>query len=434
MTTQSNKQTQNVKVVVNNKVGCCNDKKPRRKKPTPRPAPQPVLPIPVMQPWARGLPSQAVRPTIYAPSATMITPDNGLGGIPPYFEQKFTNQQATLEEMRKSIRQQFEDLQYELAARTVNREELEKLSQVVQNAEARAMNDVGLSVQGSSMPFLGGTPTSLSSAPSTFAMDTSRTTGATPPSSTSSSSALSPPNGGGSHSAYYAQPVAPGTSTESGLAMSGYSGFYPQAPPQQQGSAVTPPATSSGGSLNPVPQGGLTSIGSSPTPPVSQSSHSGTSLQRSSSDPTQYSSGMDMLSGVYNPLNAPLPGSSVGSRESDQLFGPEHVEEGIASPPSQIFGESTEGGQAGSRVGNQDHIHGEAGLAQQGSRAEGGNQHPYFSVLDLWMGYGNATTNAERRGLANQIRNIARANNVHPHYQLINIVDTFRQQLENEDA
>jgi len=144
-TKQSNKQTQNVKVVVNNNVkSCCDDKPKRRRKPTPKPPPpeEPAMPTPVMQPWAKGLPAQGVRPMIYAPQTTMIQPENGLSGIPPYFERQFTNQQAALDDMRQALREQFNSLHDELAVQYVNNSHLQNIAKGVEKLHKEALGEV----------------------------------------------------------------------------------------------------------------------------------------------------------------------------------------------------------------------------------------------------------------------------------------------------
>ncbi len=114
MTTQSNRQTQNVKVVVNNK-GCCE---PKRRKPRRRPKQTAELPpeevqmppVPPLQDFARGLSAYPVRPSLYAPVSTTIQMDGGLRQVPSYFEKQLTNQQLTLEQLQRTIEDQYGDL------------------------------------------------------------------------------------------------------------------------------------------------------------------------------------------------------------------------------------------------------------------------------------------------------------------------------------
>lgn len=104
---QSNKQSQSVKVVVNNKM-CCEEKRkrrPRRRTTTP-PEETPEdfqVPYTPMEQFTQGLSPYPVRPAVYAPLAQMIQPEFGLNQAPAYFDKQFTNQQATLEEMKKNM-------------------------------------------------------------------------------------------------------------------------------------------------------------------------------------------------------------------------------------------------------------------------------------------------------------------------------------------
>ena len=114
MPTQSNRQTQNVKVVVNNK-GCCE---PKRRKPRRRPKQSAELPpeevqmppVPPMKDFSRGLSAYPVRPSLYAPVSTTIQMDGGLRQVPSYFEKQLTNQQLTLEQLQRTIEDQYDDL------------------------------------------------------------------------------------------------------------------------------------------------------------------------------------------------------------------------------------------------------------------------------------------------------------------------------------
>lgn len=112
--TQTNSQTQNVKVVVNNK-GCCEPKrrKPRRRPKQPAELPPEEVqmpPVPPMKDFARGLSAYPVRPSLYAPVSTTIQMDGGLQQVPSYFEKQLTNQQLTLEQLQRTIENQYDDL------------------------------------------------------------------------------------------------------------------------------------------------------------------------------------------------------------------------------------------------------------------------------------------------------------------------------------
>lgn len=121
MPTQSNRQTQSVKVVVNNKMCCEERKKRRRPRRDPKrsqvsrrketskegdtlpPLEEVALPITPSPQFTKGLSAYPVRPTIYAPTTQMIQPQSGLNQVPLYFEKQFTNQQATLDELKKQL-------------------------------------------------------------------------------------------------------------------------------------------------------------------------------------------------------------------------------------------------------------------------------------------------------------------------------------------
>lgn len=143
MTTQSNKQTQSVKVVVNNNTNCCDKPKPRRRrKPAPRQeeAPPPDMmmpPLPPMKEFARGLPAYPIRPTLFAPTTQMIQPENGLTQLPAYFDKQFTNQQATLEEIQRSLRHNYEELATQLNALSPANDD--EMSSAVWNAPPSAL-------------------------------------------------------------------------------------------------------------------------------------------------------------------------------------------------------------------------------------------------------------------------------------------------------
>lgn len=115
MPTQSNKQTQNVKVIVNNKA-CCETKKRRpRRRPRPEASaeqPQEEIAVPAspMKDFARGLSAYPIRPTLYAPLSTTIQVEGGLRQVPSYFDKQLTNQQLTLEQLQRTVQEQYDDL------------------------------------------------------------------------------------------------------------------------------------------------------------------------------------------------------------------------------------------------------------------------------------------------------------------------------------
>lgn len=126
MTTQTNnnKQSQSVKVIVNNTIY----RRKRRNAPSkdseeaPDISPTrrsgargqelaPVIPFVPMRSSSKGIPAYPIRPANYAPAVQMIQPEGGLRDIPSYFERQFTNQQSTLEQMRRNIEANIEYMQ-----------------------------------------------------------------------------------------------------------------------------------------------------------------------------------------------------------------------------------------------------------------------------------------------------------------------------------
>lgn len=129
---QSNKQTQSVKVVVNNKISsnCCNDKKKKRK-PKKKPqeqeeAPQEVNEFPVLDTPANtrypqgGISHMAVRNTVYLPNTAQITPEGMQYPIPPYFERQYTNLTRTMEDFRETMMKEMQDVRNLVSVKPVS--------------------------------------------------------------------------------------------------------------------------------------------------------------------------------------------------------------------------------------------------------------------------------------------------------------------------
>ena len=112
--TQSNKQTQNVKVIVNNK--CCDEKKKKRKpRKQSNPSPDeldmsPPTPYLQAQPQSFGISPYPARAVTYAPSTQQISPEGVQLPIPSYFEKAYTNTERTMEDMRKAYQNELEEL------------------------------------------------------------------------------------------------------------------------------------------------------------------------------------------------------------------------------------------------------------------------------------------------------------------------------------
>lgn len=123
---QSNKQTQSVKVVVNNKVSCnpCEKKKkkPRRKQQPQQPE-QPVDEFPALDTQVNtrypqmGIAPMAVRNTVYIPNSSQISPEGMQYPIPPYFDRQYTNLTRTMEDFRDSMVKEIDDVRQTIAMR-----------------------------------------------------------------------------------------------------------------------------------------------------------------------------------------------------------------------------------------------------------------------------------------------------------------------------
>lgn len=111
---QSNKQTQNVKVIVNNRIDskCCDDKKKRKpkKRQPPPPPPEVINEFPALAtPPSRANTSIpnispiAVRNVVYPAQTVQISPEGDAPPVPAYFEKHYTNLVRTIEDMRTSI-------------------------------------------------------------------------------------------------------------------------------------------------------------------------------------------------------------------------------------------------------------------------------------------------------------------------------------------
>lgn len=112
---QSNKQTQNVKVVVNNNLkNCCDKPKPKRRKPQRKPQEeQPIDEFPPLYtpPARNGAPSISALPnrnSVYIPPTIQIS--NSAYPVPSYFESHYTNLTRTLEDFANLIRKEQQDV------------------------------------------------------------------------------------------------------------------------------------------------------------------------------------------------------------------------------------------------------------------------------------------------------------------------------------
>ena len=132
-TKQSNKQTQSVKVIVNNNMkSCCEDKKkkqkPKRKQQQPEQPEQPIDEFPAMNTLANsrypqgGIAPMAVRNTVYIPNAAQITPEGMQYPIPSYFDRQYTNLTRTMEDFRDSMMKEIDDVRQTMANQPIIQE------------------------------------------------------------------------------------------------------------------------------------------------------------------------------------------------------------------------------------------------------------------------------------------------------------------------
>ena len=135
-TKQSNKQTQSVKVVVNNKISsnCCDDKKKKRKpkkKQQPQQEQQPLDEFPVLNTPANshypiaGIAPMAVRNQVYIPSAMQISPEGATQPIPAYFDRHYTNLTRTMEDFRNDMMNEIQDVKNLMYAEPYNEQPIE---------------------------------------------------------------------------------------------------------------------------------------------------------------------------------------------------------------------------------------------------------------------------------------------------------------------
>lgn len=115
MSKQSNKQTQNVKVVVNNRLGCCDKPKRKRKtKPKQEDPPMDDGGFPALNTPAQTRPSYSalpIRNTVYMPSTVQISPEGMMPPIPNYFERPYTNLVRTMEDFQDNIVKEWREFQ-----------------------------------------------------------------------------------------------------------------------------------------------------------------------------------------------------------------------------------------------------------------------------------------------------------------------------------
>lgn len=136
-TTQSNKQIQNVKVIVNNTAP--PKRKPRRNPAPPPPPPDVQLPTPKMETWKMQSPYPA-QPIQYSLPVTQIFPENSV--TPAYFEGHLTNMQNTLQDLREGFNQHVEELRNELLSRASTQQHAAQIERLVRDVAVQHENNL----------------------------------------------------------------------------------------------------------------------------------------------------------------------------------------------------------------------------------------------------------------------------------------------------
>lgn len=128
----TNKNNINIKIDMGDKAP--KRRKPRRKAP---PADQgPLIPQLPAAPQAFGISAYMPRPVVFAPSTTMIQPDNPVNP-PAYLDKQFTNQQAALEEMRRAFQEEMEDVRQMLMHQADNPEQAMQVDRLTRDAHTQ---------------------------------------------------------------------------------------------------------------------------------------------------------------------------------------------------------------------------------------------------------------------------------------------------------
>lgn len=118
-TKQSNKQTQNVKVIVNTNSKCCDKPKPKKRRAKPKPPQEPINEFPLLNTPALTRPSYAplpIRNTVYMPPTVQISSEGMSYPIPNYFDRPYTNLVRTMEDFQNNIMNEMNDVKQALAS------------------------------------------------------------------------------------------------------------------------------------------------------------------------------------------------------------------------------------------------------------------------------------------------------------------------------
>jgi hypothetical protein len=398
----SNKQTQNVKVVVNN--SCCDKPKRRRRKPAPRQETPPEnmgempMPVPPMPQFATGISPYANRPMTFAPSVQMIQADNGLR-VPAYFEKPYTNREASLAEMRRALASELEDVKEALFSQVANPQQASQAQNAVSSLATSVMSAMDMAAP--SLPSVAGGVGSVSSPTGSSLPD--------PPHIPQGASGID-----GVPQPQQSVSTPPSSSQGSGSGGSGgSSGGGGRNGSESTVQGGKPPSESSQGIL---PQGSLP-LGTQLT---AQSGVVGLPLpQLSSGGLTSMSVNQPSIGGLEGLGSASGVGGygGIGSVNMSDA-------QGSVAPPfvgvqDQIFG-SGGSGSVGSRPAPppplpnpQDVIYGSSGSEALGSRVAGSSQprqlpgHPYWEAMEAFNYMSSITDERARKTIAKTIKKLA---------------------------
>ena len=134
-------------------------KKKRRPRKKPSPPPQeayaPAVPQLPGQPQAFKITAYTPRPITFAPSTQMIQQEGALG-MPYYFEKMLTNQERTMEEVRKSIQNDIEDMRNEMMANAQNQQHLGSIASAIRGLQRQWESELPPTPQAQSSSIQGG--------------------------------------------------------------------------------------------------------------------------------------------------------------------------------------------------------------------------------------------------------------------------------------
>lgn len=130
MTTNKNINTNKNNIEINIDLEHKPKRRRPRKKPQP-PPPEPAMPPVAAQPqWTQGITAFSPRPVIYAPSTQQIMPEGNPLGVPQYFQNAYTNLQATMNTMNENLQNELLDVRSILEAQATKQSHFDKIQQI----------------------------------------------------------------------------------------------------------------------------------------------------------------------------------------------------------------------------------------------------------------------------------------------------------------